>query len=117
MWWEQNNLAKGPLYQENAADFIRKTSAASQPSLLTTLFDPQETLILEGTMPLPGSKEAARTVYIFKEQAVPVRLFSCEKTARLITDQCEVMEQVSKKQGSVDRELSLKNSVRFPSCP
>src|SRR5207244_2017006 len=57
MWWEQNNLAKGERLQVSSG----KSSSDSQPSLLETSFDPHKTLILEGVMPLPGSKDAAPT--------------------------------------------------------
>jgi len=108
MWWEQNNLAKG----ESLPVSSGISSSGSQPALLETLFEPHETLILEGEMPLPVKNAASTGLYL--------QGTGNTGTAFLVTENGAVdygsmqMDGAGfEKEGSVDRELSLKNSVRF----
>lgn len=109
MWWEQNNLAKGATLSVSSG----KPSRTSQPSLLTTLFDPQETLILEGTMPLPGSKDAALTGLYLQGTGDTGTAFLVRENGAVDYGSMRSDGTGFEKQGNVDRELPLKNPVRF----
>jgi len=109
MWWEQNNLAKGETLSVSSG----KSSTASQPSLLTTLFNPQETLILEGEMPLPSFNNVAPIGLYLQGSGDIGTAFLVRENGLVDYGSMRMDGGGFEKQGSVDRDLVFTNSVRF----
>jgi len=108
MWWEQNNLAKGKSLPISPI----KSIPGSLP-LLDSLFDPQETLILEGMMSLPDSKDKAPTGLYIQGTGKKGTGFLVYQNGRVEYGDMSSDGSAFEKIGHADRGLQFEEKAHF----
>jgi len=109
MWWEQNNLAKA----ESLSVLYEKSHSGLPVTFLDRLFDSDETLIVEGEMPLPSSSNGSVSGLYVQGAAAAGTAFLVRENGAVDFGAMQLDGTGFDKQGGVDRELTFEGKVHF----